>query len=112
MKIVCGHHDVLYNSFVFHFSSLIQIDNLNKRWGRIRERANTRQGDLEKTAGRLKTLQQTIHDVEEGLEKAETQQRNQRPVGAEVEMVKQQMKEFKVGSPFFLSAIYVSFCQS
>ena len=73
-----------------------QLDNLNKRWSRIRERAHSRQADLEKTAGRLKSLRQMDEDVAEHLDKAEAQQRSQRPVGADVETVKQQMKEFKV----------------
>eukprot|EP00057_Strongylocentrotus_purpuratus_P020675 XP_011675149.1 PREDICTED: microtubule-actin cross-linking factor 1 isoform X2 [Strongylocentrotus purpuratus] len=72
-----------------------QLDNLNKRWQRLRERANKRQDDVERTTSRMQDLKHTMGEVDELLGKAESAQMLQKPVGADVDTVKQQQKEFK-----------------
>lgn len=72
-----------------------QLDNLNKRWQRLRERANKRQDEVDRTTSRMQDLKHTMGEVDELLGKAESAQMLQKPVGADVDTVKQQQKEFK-----------------
>ncbi|XP_071483801.1 microtubule-actin cross-linking factor 1-like [Diadema antillarum] len=72
-----------------------QLDNLNKRWARLRDRANKRKEEIDRTTARMQDLKHTMGEVDDLLTKAETAQMTQKPIGADVDTVKQQQKEFK-----------------
>ncbi|PIK37943.1 putative microtubule-actin cross-linking factor 1 isoform X3 [Apostichopus japonicus] len=72
-----------------------QIENINKRWLKIRERANTRHADIDRTNARMQDLKHLFDEVNGGLDKAEMEIRGWKPVGADVDTIKRQEKEFK-----------------
>ena len=56
-----------------------------------------RHADIDKASGKLHDLDRMLQEVGEGLDKAEEHCNRWKPVGADVDTVKQQQKEFKVG---------------
>ncbi|XP_022692769.1 microtubule-actin cross-linking factor 1-like isoform X2 [Varroa jacobsoni] len=72
-----------------------QLDNLKKQLSRLNEKANKRESGIEAMLEKLTKFYDDLGDVQRSLNEASNEERNFRPVGADVETIRQQQEEFK-----------------
>lgn len=73
----------------------------------LSERGQARLDQIEDAAEKVREFYRLVSELQGLLGRAEEGLNAQGMVGTEVEMIKQQLQEFKVGSDFFLPVIYV-----
>lgn len=81
----------------------------------LTERGQARLGQIEEAADRVGEFYRLVSELQGLLARAEEGLNTQGMVGTEVEMIKQQLQEFKVGQPPFhteMSALNVCVCVS
>lgn len=72
------------------------LDSLSKQCGKLLDRANSREVQVQSTLQKLEQLYGKFQQVEDKLHKAVVEEASQGPVGMETDVINQQLEAFKV----------------
>ncbi|XP_033113691.1 microtubule-actin cross-linking factor 1, isoforms 1/2/3/5-like isoform X2 [Anneissia japonica] len=73
----------------------MKLDNLGKRHSRLKQRCDSRNDDVNKALAKVREFHDVVAHLDAGIDNAADELKIQKPVGADVETIKAQQKEFK-----------------